>query len=114
MPLPDVPQATFNQSILHLDVDGSARQALMFSPGAIAQPAKHAVVFFFHGHGGDMTAAAMHAGIHILWPDAIVVYPQGLPTPSFVDPQGGGPGWQNVANQPPAPNGTMIGNRDIH
>src|SRR5262249_857695 len=29
-----------------------------------------------------------------LWPEAIVLYPQGLPTPSVVDPQGVASGWQ--------------------
>ena len=32
--------------------------------------------------------------MHELWPDAVVVYPQGLSTPGITDPDGKLPGWQ--------------------
>lgn len=32
--------------------------------------------------------------IQTLWPEAIVVYPQGLNSPGPVDPPGNKPGWQ--------------------
>ena len=52
------------------------------------------LVFVFHGHGGNMNNAARSFHLHELWPEAIVVYPQGLPTPSRIDPQGKRSGWQ--------------------
>src|SRR5262249_30177725 len=35
--------------------------------------------------------------VHTLWPEAVVVYPQGLPTPGGRDPEGKQPGWQHAA-----------------
>ena len=86
-----------------LQVDGVERAALVRIPeGARAtedeagEPAP--VVFAFHGHGGRAPGFARRFGLHREWPEAIVVYPQGLPTPSrLVDPDGRRPGWQNVA-----------------
>ena len=78
-------------------VDGVVRQALvseMESDKMKAAP----VVFVFHGHGGNMGQAAKSFAIHLLWPEVIVVYPQGLPTPSaLVDPEGKKSGWQHAA-----------------
>jgi polyhydroxybutyrate depolymerase len=75
-------------------VDGVAREALVCAPskeGADAPP----IVFGFHGHGGSMQNAARSFGIHTLWPEAVVVYPQGLPTPGrLTDPEGKKAGWQ--------------------
>ncbi len=78
-------------------VDGVVRQALV--SGMESDKMKAApVVFVFHGHGGNMALAAKGCAIHVLWPEAIVVYPQGLPTPGLlVDPQGKLPGWQHAA-----------------
>jgi polyhydroxybutyrate depolymerase len=43
-----------------------------------------------------MRHAARTMAIHELWPEAMVVYPQGLPTPGAItDPQGREPGWQS-------------------
>jgi polyhydroxybutyrate depolymerase len=53
------------------------------------------VVFVFHGHGGTMQNAARTYATHTLWPEALVVYPQGLNTPGqLTDPEGKKPGWQ--------------------
>ena len=41
--------------------------------------------------------AARSFGYHTLWPEAIVVYMQGLPTPGKTDPDGKQPGWQRLA-----------------
>lgn len=73
-------------------VDGVERQALVHaSTGSGAAP----VVFVFHGHGGSSQNAARSFGIETLWPEAIVVYPQGLPTPGqLTDPEGKRSGWQ--------------------
>jgi polyhydroxybutyrate depolymerase len=76
-------------------VDGVAREALVYAPvKAKAEPAP--VVFVFHGHGGSMTGVARSFSIHTRWPEAVVVYPQGLNTPGrLTDPEGRKPGWQH-------------------
>ncbi|MBI3857308.1 MAG: prolyl oligopeptidase family serine peptidase [Planctomycetes bacterium] len=52
-------------------------------------------MFGFHGHGGSMQNAARSFKIHELWPEAVVVYLQGLPTPGrLTDPEGKKAGWQ--------------------
>ena len=78
-------------------VDGVTREALVHvPPAASAQPAP--VVFAFHGHGGTMQNAARSFRYHTLWPEAIVVYMQGLKTPGrLTDPDGKRPGWQHAA-----------------
>jgi polyhydroxybutyrate depolymerase len=79
-------------------VDGVTREALVSVPAGTAPTAGWPVVFAFHGHGGTMQQASRSFPIHQVWPDAIVVYPQGLPTPSpLVDREGRWPGWQAMA-----------------
>ncbi len=75
-------------------VDGVTREALVSAPaGSAAAP----LVFVFHGHGGTMQNAARSFHVHELWPEAIVVYPQGLNTPGkLTDPEGKKPGWQSA------------------
>lgn len=86
-------------------VDGVAREALVHVP-ALAKTQPVPVVFAFHGHGGTMQNAARTFRCHALWPEAIVVYPQGLNTPGqLTDPEGKKPGWQ------PAPG--EQGDRDL-
>lgn len=75
-------------------VDGVRREALVF-PGS--GPAPRPLVLVFHGHGGGMRQAARSFGAHEAWPEATVVYPQGLPTKGIYDPQGTKPGWQQKA-----------------
>jgi polyhydroxybutyrate depolymerase len=79
-----------------LTVDGVVREALVaIPPKAKTEPAP--LVFAFHGHGGNMNNAARMYHIHTLWPEAIVVYPQGLNTPGqLTDPDGKKPGWQGA------------------
>jgi polyhydroxybutyrate depolymerase len=76
-------------------VGGVVRKALVRVPVNAAGTAAP-VVFAFHGHGGTMTQAARSFGVHTLWPEAIVVYLQGLPTTGMTDPQGKRPGWQKA------------------
>lgn len=78
-------------------VDGTVREALIaIPPNAKTSPSP--LVFAFHGHGGNMANAARMYHIHTLWPEAIVVYPQGLNTPGqLTDPEGKKPGWQGAA-----------------
>jgi polyhydroxybutyrate depolymerase len=78
-------------------IEGVAREALVCVPAA-ARTNAAPVLFAFHGHGGNMRAAARSFGYHALWPEAIVVYMQGLPTPGrLTDPEGKKAGWQHVA-----------------
>jgi polyhydroxybutyrate depolymerase len=77
-------------------VDGVERSALVAMPAKAPTAAAPApLVFVFHGHGGRSAAAARGFGLHELLPQAIVVYPQGLPTPGrLTDPDGKRSGWQ--------------------
>jgi polyhydroxybutyrate depolymerase len=76
------------------NVNGVTREALIYIPvTAKTKPAP--VVFAFHGHGGSMQRAAKMFHCETLWPEAIVVYMQGLNTPGrLTDPEGKKPGWQ--------------------
>lgn len=76
-------------------VGGVVRKALVRVPANAAGTAAP-VVFAFHGHGGNMTQASRSFGVHTRWPEAIVVYMQGLPTTGMTDPQGKRPGWQKA------------------
>ncbi len=75
-------------------IDGVTREALIYIP-ATATTNAAPVVFAFHGHGGSMKNAAKMFGYQTIWPEAIVVYMQGLNTPGqLTDPEGKKPGWQ--------------------
>jgi polyhydroxybutyrate depolymerase len=78
-------------------VDGLVREGLVYLPaGAKAAPSP--VIFAFHGHGGSMQNAARSFAYHTLWPEAVVVYLQGLKTPGLLtDPEGKRSGWQASA-----------------
>lgn len=78
-------------------VDGVVREALVYVPPS-AQTNAAPVIFAFHGHGGSMQNAARLFSFHTRWPEAIVVYPQGLNTPGrLTDLEGKKPGWQSGA-----------------
>ncbi|MDO8545056.1 MAG: hypothetical protein Q7S40_31830 [Opitutaceae bacterium] len=85
-------------------VDGVVRSALVYVPTAVRTHVTP-VVFAFHGHGGNMRQAARSFAIHTHWPEAIVVYMQGLNTPGGNDPDGKLPGWQNAPG--------VLGDRDL-
>ncbi len=76
-------------------VDGVLREALVCAPskeGSGAPP----LAFGFHGHGGSMQNASRSFALHEHWPEAVVVYMQGLPTPGrLTDPEGKKAGWQH-------------------
>lgn len=75
-------------------VAGVAREALVHVPPG-ARATNTPVVFVFHGHGGNSRQAARSFALERHWPEAIVVYPQGLNTPGrLTDPEGKKPGWQ--------------------
>lgn len=83
------------QQQMQFKVGDSTRTALAYFPKnatTIASP----VIFAFHGHGG--TALNFYNKCHFekLWPEAIIIFPQGLNTPgSLTDPEGKKTGWQN-------------------
>jgi polyhydroxybutyrate depolymerase len=84
-------------------IDGVKREARVFAP---TKPTEHPpLVFGFHGHGGNMRSSARAFHIQSLWPEAVVVYMQGLPTVGRTDPEGKQPGWQNRAG--------ILGDRDL-
>lgn len=74
-------------------VEDVKRTAFVHVP-ATATTAETPVIFAFHGHGGTAKNVAAKWAYHTLWPEAIVVYPQGLPTATKNDPEGKRPGWQ--------------------
>ena len=80
-------------------IDGVKREAAVFYPtDALRTP--RPLVLAFHGHGGSMRTAASSFDFQTRWPEAIVVYLQGLPTPiRLTDPEGKKPGWQWEAGQ---------------
>ena len=68
-------------------VDGETRQAIVYAPTAPEENARLPLVFSFHGLGDNMENF-QHTNVHVAWPEAIVVYFQGLET------RGGPAGWQ--------------------
>jgi polyhydroxybutyrate depolymerase len=75
-------------------IDGTKREALVHVP-ANAKDVPAPLVFAFHGHGGSMQNGARMFKVHELWPEAISVYMQGLPTPGAInDKEGNRSGWQ--------------------
>lgn len=89
--LPAVETLTYN-------VEGVTRWADVFAP---SQSSSHPpLVFGFHGHGGNSRNAARSFQMHKEWPEAVVVYMQGLPTAvQRTDPEGKRAGWQIAAGQ---------------
>jgi polyhydroxybutyrate depolymerase len=76
------------------DVDGVRREAFVYAPTKKTD-GKLPLVFDFHGHGGTAKNAARVHHIHETWPEAVVVYPQGMNTPGkLTDPEGKKSGWQ--------------------
>jgi polyhydroxybutyrate depolymerase len=79
------------------NVDGVVREALVHVPPQTKSNSAP-VVFAFHGHGGTMRLAARTFHYENEWPEAVVVYMQGLNTPGrLTDPEGKKPGWQHAA-----------------
>ena len=77
-------------------VDDVKREAMVYAPASATKEAAP-LVFVFHGHGGTMRSAAAGFRFHEQWPQAIVIYPQGLPTPGrLTDPEGKKSGWQSA------------------
>jgi polyhydroxybutyrate depolymerase len=67
------------------------REALVFAP---IIGSNLPLIFAWHGHGGTVSKASQQMHLQTLWPEAIVVYPQGLKTETQNDPDGSDYGWQ--------------------
>lgn len=88
---------------VNVRVEGVLRTALVYAP-ATAGRTPTPVIFVFHGHGGSAENSA-RSNYQGLWPQAIIVYMQGLPTPGINDPRGERTGWQHEVGQ--------LGDRDL-
>jgi polyhydroxybutyrate depolymerase len=60
-------------------VDGDQRQAIVYAPMSKASGGRSPLVLSFHGHGDNMQNF-QHTNVHEAWPEAVVVYFQGLPS----------------------------------
>jgi polyhydroxybutyrate depolymerase len=79
---------------LDVTIDSVKRTALVRAPHS-AKTNDTPLVFVFHGHGGSARQAARSFALERHWPEAILVYPQGLPTRGqLTDPAGNRAGWQ--------------------
>ena len=83
------PSLAASSKLMTWNVAGTQRRAIVYAPASAAN-AKAPLVFAFHGFG-DTNDNFKGVGLEEAWPQAIVVYPQGLPVKL------GGtalPGWQ--------------------
>src|SRR5437762_11254110 len=94
--LASAPLSVAAQGKMEWIIGPDKREALVFAPALETNNEKHPVIFAFHGHGGTMRKTADNWDFQTVWPQAIVVYPQGLPGPPVVNPENrpNGPGWQ--------------------
>lgn len=77
-----------------LDVNGLQRQFYVYFPKT-KDLKPRPVVFAFHGHGGNSRYSVNKFKVNKSWPEAISIYPQGLPTVGqLTDPEGNKNGWQ--------------------
>jgi polyhydroxybutyrate depolymerase len=83
------PAAGASPRVMTWNVAGAQRTAIVYAPSSAAN-AKTPVLFAFHGFG-DTNENFQGVGLEQAWPQAIVVYPQGLQVK-----RGGAalPGWQ--------------------
>jgi len=80
-------QEEMGAKVVKLKVEGVEREALVQIPAQDSATAP--VIFFFHGHGGSAQNALKRFGLNKHWPEAIIVYMQGLKTPGrLTDPEG--------------------------
>lgn len=83
------------QKKMSVVVNGLQRSALVFAP--TVKQGKVPVLFVFHGHGGTARAASKNMDFQDYFPEAIVVFMQGIPGTRGlkVDPEGKKNGWQS-------------------
>ena len=73
-------------------LDSLDRIADIYAPSKATQHPP--LVFAFHGHGGNARNAERSFHVEKEWPEAVVVYMQGLPSKGRTDPEGTKNGWQ--------------------
>ena len=73
--------------VMRWQVEGETREGIVYARPASSEGEDRPVVLSFHGRG-DTMENFQYTDVHVAWPEAIVVYFQGLPT------GGGLPGWQ--------------------
>lgn len=84
--------AQVESNVREWTVAGEKRQAIVLLPKKEIATG-HPLLFVFHGHGGNMRNMA-RKNFQELWPEAVVVCPQGLATATDRDPEGKKSGWQ--------------------
>ncbi len=91
-----VTQAVAEHVTLKIQVNGVERSALVY-PGKASVGAPSPLILAFHGYGSNAKQMASY-GLHEAWPEATVVYPQGL----IVRGRTTGreePGWQHAIGE---------------
>ncbi len=83
-----------DQERMEWKVGDDTRESMVYTPAKSSDAPP--LVFGFHGHGGSMRNAARSFRLHEEWPEAVVVYMQGLPTVGKTDPEGKKAGWQKT------------------
>lgn len=73
--------------VMAWNVEGDRREAIVYAPSASLQGNKRPLVLAFHGRGDEIHSFQLTL-LHRAWPEAIVVYFQGL------EGRGGLSGWQ--------------------
>ena len=73
--------------VMRWQVEGETREGIVYARPASREGEDRPVVLSFHGRG-DTMQNFQYTDVHVAWPEAVVVYFQGLPT------GGGLPGWQ--------------------
>lgn len=76
---------------VEVEAGGLERTGLAFVPEGVGLAP---LVLAFHGKGGSSEGAAKMFKLHEEWPEALVIYPQGLATANRLDPEGTRSGWQ--------------------
>ncbi len=82
-----------SQSIVGSQAERDEREETLQS-GTVKPP----LVFVFHGHGGKGRTMLRHDFAQH-WPEAYFVFPDGLLTQSYFDPEGKRSGWQHSAQE---------------
>lgn len=83
------PAAGAAPNVMTWNVAGAQRKAIVYAPSSAAN-AKTPVLFAFHGFG-DTNENFQGVALEEAWPQAIVIYPQGLPVTRSGS---SAPGWQ--------------------
>ena len=84
---------------LQIQVDGVAREYVLRLPAAYDGVTPRPVVFGFHGFGGNSAYIEGVTELAENWPEAIGVYPQGLPRTISIFGNIMAPGWQLAAGE---------------